>query len=194
MQQALKSGMQRLVNTVVAPKVKAAIDLLPLAEYHFSEVRRGCSWDRTVLAPRSCYLGLMFILPCLGATQEEASSFDELSPHLMEARERLRLLVDTYEVRTAAERTLLVRCALLLLTANDPISTDAQSLLIESNFATWMALTVDCCASQMEKGIFQGSFTRVRLARAGGRGRCVVALTCLLVEMRVEVSVFGFHF
>ncbi len=37
-QQTLQRGLRRLVESVVQPKIKSAIDLLPLTEYHHTEV------------------------------------------------------------------------------------------------------------------------------------------------------------
>lgn len=39
LQQTLQRGLRRLVESVVLPRIKAAIELLPLSAYHYSEVR-----------------------------------------------------------------------------------------------------------------------------------------------------------
>jgi hypothetical protein len=54
--------MQRLVNTVVAPKVKAAIDMLPLSEYHFSEVSSCAATAVLLLFANNCPTLLSFLI------------------------------------------------------------------------------------------------------------------------------------
>ena len=38
LQQTLQRGLRRMVEAVVLPRIKAAVDALPLTQFHFTEV------------------------------------------------------------------------------------------------------------------------------------------------------------